>query len=290
MAVMYFAKVSMSSEIYDLYEHPEQYPEFLNKLYGAINPNLTIIDENKTKYKFNSLMYDNNKKAIAGRYSKIYHGEVESYDFIKDEPMSEHKPNLSATVNFYFDVEEEIIAYTAARDFGYKAFTEMFKQYIETALADEKIKVAVELLINDKELIEQIENLKVVEELTFSIIPPNPPNRKQFDDLFGSRANVIYESGTTQYKEVYETKSKKTGHGIKMTDYFRNIITAIKDGYGKVRAEGINYGGHNETITSSDNAPRKYTVDTELKDSIPYIKEQGEKGIRNILIEKNKLD
>lgn len=47
MAVMYFAKVSMSSEIYDLYEHPEQYPEFLNKLYGAINPNLTIIDENK---------------------------------------------------------------------------------------------------------------------------------------------------------------------------------------------------------------------------------------------------
>lgn len=32
MAVMYFAKVSMSSEIYDLYEHPEQYPEFLNKL------------------------------------------------------------------------------------------------------------------------------------------------------------------------------------------------------------------------------------------------------------------
>lgn len=289
MAVMYFAKVSMSSEIYDFYKNPDLYPRFLNKLYGVINTDLIIDDEHGSQYKFNSLLFDENKKAIAGRYSKIYDGKVESYDFVEDKPISESKENLSSTVNFYFDAETELIAYTAARDFGYKAFTQMFKKYIETALDDERIKVAVELLINEEELLEKINNLRAVEELTFSIIPPNPPNKQEFDELFGDRAPVIYEAGATQYTETYEIKSKKAGHGIKMTDYFTKVVSTIKNGYGMVTAKGINFGGNTETITSSDNAPRKHVVNNRQKDSIPYIKEEGEKAIRTIIQEKNRI-
>ena len=289
MAIMYIAKVSASSQIYDFYEDHDLYQEFIRKLYSAITPDLTIQDEYNNQYKFNSLMFDEYEMKIAGRYSKIYDGKVESYNFDEDRPMNEKKENLSSTVNFYFDVQNELIAYTASREFGYKMFAQMFQKYIETALKDDNIKVAVELLINKEELLNRIKSLSTLEELTFSIIPPNPPNREEFNELFGDRAEAIYGSGATQYKETYEIKSKKSGNGIKLIRYFDRIVSTIKNGYGSVTAKGINIGGNSETITSSDNAPRKHVIDTKRKDSIPYIQEEGEKIIRTVIQEGNRI-
>lgn len=286
MSIMYFAKLSMSSEIYKFYEDTKLFQKYLNKVYVSINNTRQIKDKYENIYKFNSLIMNDNKE-IVGRFSKIFKGKVESYDWKNDKPISRDAKNLSSSINFYFDLSSQLIAYTSSKDFGFRAFTIMFKKYIEDALEDENIKVAVEMLIDEDDLKEKIEKLKILEEITFSIIPPNPPNKREFEDLFGDRAKPIFESNATQYTETYAVKSKGNEQGIKIVKYFYNIIGSIKNGYGSVIAKGKNYSNINETITSQEDAPKKLVINTKDKDSLLYIEEQGKKSIERILVEKN---
>lgn len=285
-ANMYFAKLSMNSEIYDFYENPELFADYIKKVYRSINSETQIKDKNGNTYKFNSLIYNKDKLAITGRYSKIFDGNVESYDWKNDQPRKVGAKDLSSTVNFYFDLNTQLIAYTGARDFGYRQFTEMFKAYIENALNDNKIKVAVELLINDAEMNEKIKRFKMIEQISFSIIPPNPPNLEEFNALFGVKAEVISESRTTRYKEVYSSIKK----GLKYTKYFINTIFAIKDGYGSVSVKGINENERVEVITSQEAAPKKININRKNKDNLEYIKNEGEQGIQSIMVEKTRKD
>lgn len=279
---MYLAKLSMNSEIYDFYENRELFDKYLNKVYASINNSTQIYDKNNNIYKFNTLVFDNNKLTITGRYSKIFNGDVESYDWKNDCPKKMNAENLSSTINFYFDLETQIIAYTASRDFGHKQFTEMFREYVEKALGDKKVKVVVELLINDEKLNEKINKFKKIEQISFSIIPPNPPNLEEFNDLLGDRAEAIRESQTTNYNETYSSSKK----GIKQTNYFRNLIFSIKNGYGNVTVKGENENGRVETITSKDAAPKKIDINRKDKDNLNYIKIEGEQAIQSIIIEK----
>lgn len=279
---MYLAKLSMNSDIYDFYENRNLFDNYLNKVYASINNITKIYDEYNNIYKFNTLLFDKDKLAITGRYSKIFNGDVESYDWEEDCPRKINAKNLSSTVNFYFDLNTQIIVYTASRDFGYKQFVEMFRKYVEKALGDEKVKVVVELLINDEELNEKIDKFKKIEQISFSIIPPNPPNLEEFNNLLGDRAEVIRESQTTNYKETYSSSKK----GIKKTNHFRNLISSIKNGYGNVTVRGENKNGRVETITSKDDAPKKININRKDKDNLNYIKIEGEQAIQSIIIEK----
>lgn len=279
---MYLAKLSMNSDIYDFYENRNLFDNYLNKVYASINNITKIYDEYNNIYKFNTLLFDKDKLAITGRYSKIFNGDVESYDWEEDCPRKINAKNLSSTVNFYFDLNTQIIVYTASRDFGYKQFVEMFRKYVEKALGDEKVKVVVELLINDEELNEKIDKFKKIEQISFSIIPPNPPNLEEFNNLLGDRAEVIRESQTTNYKETYLSSKK----GIKKTNHFRNLISSIKNGYGNVTVKGENKNGRVETITSKDDAPKKININRKDKDNLNYIKIEGEQAIQSIIIEK----
>lgn len=279
MAVMYLAKLSMSSDIYKFYEETSLFDDYLKKVYLAINNKHTIQDEFENTYKFNSLIYDNNDYSIAGRFSKIYKGSVESYDWDKDQPINSEEKDLSSSINFYFDLNSQLISYTASRDFGYKSFLRIFKEYIESYLKDDNIKVAVELLINDEDLKKEINKLKYIEEINFTIIPPNPPNKEEFDKLFGDRAPIIYESETTQYSETYSVKNKSDNKGIKFVNYFDRIVSVIKDGYGTVSAKGVNYSNNTETISSQNNAPQKISINNKEKNNINYIKDKGKSEI-----------
>ena len=289
MSTMYFAKVSMSSDIYKFYEDINLYNQFLNKLYKIINDERQIRDEYGRIYKLNSLMFDNDNMTVTGRYSVIFDGKVEKYDWTKNEPKSRKEQDMSSTVNFFFDVKTELIAYTTSRDFGYQQFTKMFKVYIDEALGDENIKVAVELLIDEEDLKKKINDLKKIEEISFKIIPPNPPNIEEFNAIFGDRADAVYTSGTTQYTEIYELKDKKSERGVKVVEYFDKIISVIKDGYGSVTARGVNSGDLPENISSKENTPKKHSINTSRKDALPYIKEEGERVIKNIIAKKNQF-
>ena len=69
---MYLAKLSMNSDIYDFYENRNLFDNYLKKVYASINNITKIYDEYNNIYKFNTLLFDENKLAITGRYSKIF--------------------------------------------------------------------------------------------------------------------------------------------------------------------------------------------------------------------------
>lgn len=279
MATMYFAKLNINSKIYDLYNEPEKYYKILNDLYFSINDSQAIIYESGIEYRLNSMIKNDNDKVIAGRLSKIYKGEIERYDRQQNQPIPEQADDLSLSVNFCFDVSREIIAYTTPLGFGYKQFLYIFKDLIEAYIDD--VEFELMLLTNIGNLKNKISALKKITEVSITLIPPNPPNRREFQELFGDRADEILESRGTKYHEIVEI-SPKSEDGINQGKLFDRGYEAAEKGYGLMSTKGIDDGNNFVTISSQTNAPLKNYISDNQKNNIGYILEKGRQFISGI--------
>lgn len=282
MANMYFAKLNINSKIYDLYEDKDKFNLILKQIYDNLDNKKSFIDIYKNEYKFNSITkYEDN--VIVGRLSRIYNGEVESYDRKNDKPTYVKQPDLSTTSTFCFDVTKEYIAYTTPYNFGYKKFIEIFQNLLELYFDD--IEFEIITVNNMEELRSKIDSLKKITEITVTLIPPNPPNKKEFEELFGDRADEIYESKATKLTEKIEV-STKDENGIQKGKFIANGYNAVEKRYGKMSVKGFEHSNLVTTISSATNAPLKQPVSDKQKNAIDYIFEKGKQFINSIFYQR----
>lgn len=288
MSVLYFAKLNFNSNIYDLYKDKEKYYKLLNEVYCKLDVNRSIIDDKGDEYKFNSLIRNNNNMTIVGRLSKIFHGNVEKYDREKDQPASQPESDLSSSISFYFDVNKEIIAYTISAYFKYRMFLAKFKELLELYIPEVEFEII--LLNNIGDLKRKIESLKVINEVTITLLPPNPPNIEEFKDIFGEdRADEILEAGGTKYTEKIEIQRKK-GKSIILGKLFEKAYKAINKGYGSIVTKGLTQSDQKTTVSSVATAPLVRPIDDEQKNNLIYIEERGRHYINIISTELSMIE
>lgn len=287
MAIMYFAKISINSNIYKLYKDRNVFFKIIDKMYYGINESIGYTNKADEEFRFNSLMYNESSRIVAGRLSKIYNGSVERYDRKSNKPEAIPTEDLSSSANFCFDVKNEIIAYVVPRNFGYIEFCSVLKNMLEIVL--DNIELNIQIIPNIGDVKAEINNIYRISELSLTLIPPNPPNLDEFNSLFEGKAEYIIESEATRYTEKLECSNKKE-EGIKKGKFINNAYTAIKKGYGKLVAKGKNSAGDNVTVNSEKSTPYKQSVHDKYKDDIGYINKVGTKGIEKILLAMNKGD
>lgn len=279
MPNMYFAKINVNSNIYEVYKNPEMLDKILNNLLLSINQEEKIQIDGGDWIKFIHLDKDIEKRFIVGRLVKIFEDDIEIYDAEKDDVKPLSTKELAKSVTFYFDLRSEIVAFTTGRSLGYQQFVRYFNELINKYSKDAEFEVFLKK--NSDVLNQQIKQLKSVSKVDITLVPPNS-NEEEFDDLFPKSGDEIKETKATKIQQLLSAPKKSLGMNIE-SSYFKRIINGVVKGFGTVTVTGKNRDGEERTITSEKDAPQKRFIPNTAKNSIPAIKEFGRAYIVELL-------
>ena len=285
MRVMYFAKVSINSNIYDIYKDPMAKDKILNELLLAINQEKNVPIGDDAWIKFIHIEKDIEKRFIAGRIVKIYEDEIQIYDKGRDDVTPLPTKELARSVTFFFDLRSEIVAFTTAKSISKNKFINYFSALVNSYSSHAEFEVF--LKHNSNILKEQIQKFSHVHNVEFTLIPPNG-NKEAFDDLFAKNGAELKETGATKVQQSFSASKKGTGMNMKSA-LFQRVIEGVANGFGVISITGKNAKGEEYTITSEKEAPQKRFIPDNDKDSIPAIKEHGKEGIIQILANEHSM-
>lgn len=280
MSFIYFAKVNINSEIYNIYNNPELADEILKNLFKSIGQDkrLKVEEKDRVWAKFINIEKDYDKQYITGRIVKIFEDDIETYDSEKDDVEPLLNKDLAKSVLFFFDLRAELVAFTTAKQFGKKKVVEYFSKLINSYSTD--VKFEVFLKQNLDEINEKIKIFKRVSKVEITLIPPNN-NEDYFHDLFLKNSDEIKEIGATKIEQTFSVSAKEGGVNI-YSNFFKRVFDGISKGYGFVKITGKNIEDEPYTITSEEDAPQKDFIPERQKNSISAIKERGRAGIVKI--------
>lgn len=284
MAYVYFAKVNVNSNIYDVYENQEQLDKILDNVLILIDQKKMVKQEN-CWIKFISIEKDISKRFIAGRLVKIFEDDIEFYDDKLDDVSPLPQKQLARSVTFYFDLRSEYVAFTTGRYFGHGQFNQYFKALLDAHVDDVEFEVFLEK--NADELKSKLSLFKKVLRLDITLIPPNN-NRKAFDRLFPNSIE-LEQMKITKVKQAM-TSSAKTDGIILGNEYVERVLEGVAVGYGEMTVSGKGLDGGTLTVTSEKDAPHKRYIHENLKTSIPGIIESGRAYISELLGKRKNRD
>lgn len=288
MAYIYFAKVNINSNIFDVYNNPSKIDEILKNLFKVIDQNKRLKVEEKDNIwaKFINIEKDYDKQYISGRIVKIFEDDIETYDSITDDVSPLPNKDLAKSVPFFFDLRNEIVAFTTINGFRSGKIVSYFNKLINSY--SENIKFEVFLIQNIKEIRKQINKFKKISKVEYVLVPPNS-NKDDFMELFPHDYNEITEIGATKIEQSFSTSSKSNGINI-ASKLFNRVINAVSRGYGIIRLSGKNKENAKMDITSEETAPYKEFISETQKNSISEIKERGRAGIVTLLANRKNND
>lgn len=279
---MYFAKVNVNSDVYDIYEKPSLLEKILDKVIISVNTDnrFSIPEELDSKnigdeIKFITLDKDVTKRYISGRLIRIYEDDLEKYDSKNDDIMKLETGELARYSTFYFDLNTEIIGFTLGKYFGKAQFCCYFEFLLNNFIEEVDFKVI--LLKNEDELKNSLMRFKRISRIHFSIIPPNP-NEAALKKMFGASAQDLKESNVHLYNQ--EFKAGRKGKGLnEKAKYFNDVIEGVAMGYGKMVVEGQDDSGEDITVYSEKNHPETRPIRSNEKNSISGVIEIAKKWI-----------
>lgn len=286
MAILYFSKVNINSNIYDVYEDITLKDKILNELLLKMNQKTELKTIEKARYKFCDLEKDVDKRYIVGRLVKIFEGENENYVPEKDTIDIIPSENCAAHITFYFDLRTEIIVFPTKRDFGYRQFNEHFKELIDSYFEDIEFEIYLEKSID--ELRTKLSRFKQILKVDVTIVPPNA-NDEEFKQLFGINYEEFKETNATKYKQTLTTSSKNRKGVNWRSKFFDRILYGIGKGYGEMVAEGKDGSGSKYTVNSDEDAPLTRPISENEKNSIAGLKEYANKYIPEIISIKSRM-
>lgn len=304
--IIYFSKMNLNSHIFEVYEHenPKKKLNYiLQKVYNLIRDGLsyeeTVIGqdnegnnhEQKITYKLAQVnsMIDQSNLSI---YGKLVKNSVLFVKKLEDSGEITVKPiDYDEIVDFYFDVEKEVIAYNTANRFGYVDINNAFQKIINQAfknklLTEKNFKSEVPIFVKMNSVKEglSIEGLKKelkklgrITELSLEIIPPNSPE-KYTENMKENGKEYLEElkrARVTQRKVVFESRDEA---GLQIDDEMINneieLIdnihlnlsseTAIRNGY--VVVEGTKNDG--TKFTTNKHKPQKAKISNNLSSTL----------------------
>lgn len=148
MPLLYLAKVNLNSKIYDVYNKTLDLNSVFDTIYKSIWGNTDYITKYREKYNDslgNPLYYmkeskytfrEINKESdriITGKLVRTFNKPTEELDNVTNRMVTAYVEE-SASINFYYDVDKEMITFCERQSFGYKqflnAFTHLLNNYI----------------------------------------------------------------------------------------------------------------------------------------------------------------
>lgn len=314
MSKIYFAKVNINEQIYKVYNDEISLDSLLSDVYRNIE-NQTILSDkefdsyikaieekeikdvdfdqqelsnpelsNTGRYKFFDISKSNTaEKIISGRLGYIKPGTHSSYDPEEDTVIEEFDENKIDYITFYFDVDNEIIAFTNSRGLRNNRILRVISALIRKATG-----IGLELyleknVIDFKKGVGEVDTLKKIE---VDLIPPNN-NDEEFEDLFNVTGERVKESEAEEIKQQYSTKKKK---GLnKRSKLVQKIIIGVGLSYANAKFSG--FDKQDEIISVDSRKKFPYTKEVRSKDSKDkiIISRKAEQGITDILRKRQEL-
>ena len=285
MATMYYAKINVNKEIYDVYSEKTTVQKILDKLYLSDWQKEKLVVASKRRdetgkkinetIKFISIDKKPDENMLVGRMAKIFQDELALYNEDLDDIQELPTKSLTRSIPFFFDVNNEIVAFIAKQQFSKEQFVNYFEELINKLYGDEMFKVFLKQNMGDFE--NKLTFLSSIRSVEVILIPPNT-SKSDFDELFADNAEEIEETQSTKFEQKYSAPHNKDGLIIK-AKLFQRIIKGIAKGYGIMKVRGTTSEGKGRQVNSDTNAPFKTTVDNRHVDSLVEVENYGRMGI-----------
>lgn len=273
MSKVYFAKMNINEQIYEVYQKKKEITKLLDNIYNGINNKVEVFEielENEDfetahqdgsqdvkngsdqltigRYKFFDLdKFENG--IIHGRFGYIKAGTHATYDPDNDTVTETYDKNKIEYITFYFDVTNEFLAFTTSQSLKYnKIFA-----YVG-ALIKKSTDIGVEFKLETdittfKREVRKIHTLKRVK---VSLVPPNG-DKNDFKDLFSADADRIEEAEVTKMEQIYSTRLKS---GMKQdSELINKLINGVALGYADATFTGFDVNQDPISINSNKEAP-----------------------------------
>lgn len=290
MATMYFAKININKEIYEVYKKQENYNKILNKLIEEDWQKSKIVeqklntdrdDSEREIYKFINIDRISDKSYLVGRLINVFKDEIAIYDEKKDNISSMDQEKLSRAIPFYFDWKNEMVAFIPTQKFKRQRFLKYFELLINDIYGENQFSVYI--MNNASDFKKQLRTLNTVSKIEITLIPPNS-NKDEFDDLFPKDGDELKETGGTKFhQEIYAPESRKKGLNMD-AKLVKRSVEGIAKGFGVFTATGKTTDDKKKTISSDSEAPYKKNIKYSPGDSLNEVADYGKNGIEEILI------
>lgn len=283
MSKLFFGKMNINEDIYDVYNKKVDINKLLTKIYVDFNAKTIIYDALGGRYKFFDVDKFEDNSVIYGRLGYIKKGVHSTYDPDKDTAIDIEDKNKIEYITFYFDVFNEILSYTVNPILTKKKVLEIFEELIKKSTGV-GVKFILETDIN--ELNKELKKFDVLRRVSLKLVPPNG-DKDQFSKLFSLSAEKVATGGATTIKQEYSNRSKV---GLnKDSELIKDAADGIALGY----AEGKFYrkdshGEEIEFLTEKD-APYTKIIPNEQNKNKLVIAEKGRAGVVDLLAYKAKI-
>ncbi|AEP85555.1 MULTISPECIES: hypothetical protein [Bacillus] len=302
MAKLYYAKVNINSNIFDVYAKKITIQDIMKMVFDALDDkreynkkevNTFLDDQGDTKtvereeiYNFSELnkVEDINEKYITGRLVKRTPTFGEEFDRVSRTSKKVVHKNNSISTLFYFDLETEIVTFYSRQKLGYNQFMEAFESLLDIYL--DKIGFKVMLIKDPFSIQERMKMLHKVNRIKSTIIPPNV-NEEEIRALLERKSQGMKHANITRETRILESH-KKNEKGIDLNSTEVKETLELNEaysayGYSKLEVDGETKDGTSLVYDSDENSPYQTTIPDSKKENLEGFIEYVKKGITALL-------
>ncbi len=282
MSKLFFSKMNINDEIYQVYDGTANINDLLNEIYSGINNREAIYDDKGGRYKLFDLdKHENN--TIHGRLGYIKSGVHSSYNPDTDTAIDIEDKNKIEYVTFYFDVYNEMLVHTVLPIMRKERILTIFEGLIKQS-TDIGVKFIIET--DMRSLNNKLSKFEIIKKVVLNLVPPNG-DKNEFASLFSVNADKVADAEATSIKQQYSTRSSE---GLNKDS---SLIRDAKDGIALGYANGIFHGAdaHGEKLEVNTISNTPYTKDIPDREnkSKSSIAEKARAGISALLFLKAEI-
>lgn len=196
---------------------------------------------------------------ITGKVLRTYDKPAEE---VVNGKVKEIFAQENVSIYFYFDVKNELIAFSERQSFGYNQFMRAFEHILNKGMKGYKFEI---FLQKDNDVLQQkLDELVIISAFKATLIPPNSNE----DDLQMLRENLQYIADckeTNANKVKIEMQSIDANTSLKRESrYMQDIMKAVSKGYGDITTYGIAQNGKRRIISSNTDAALTRVIDENM--------------------------
>lgn len=309
MAILYYSKVNVNSNIFSVYEGDISIQDIMDTIYKTLDDKkefkITDFREFYDKerggqlrtveltevYNFSELNKSQRKgeKFITGKLVRRYPVSSEKFDEKSRVSIPVFYPDNSISTSFYFDLESEIICFFVRNKFGYKQFNHAFQNLLDTHI--ESVGFQVFLLPDPYKAQERLKMLHKVRKIKSTIIPPNA-NEEALQELFDRNTEQLKLGNITRKTSIFESNKKSEKglnvHSKELKETLDVSEVYMQKGYGKLEVEGESKDGTTFRYDSEKDSPYNTSIADDDKDNFGKLIKSAQLGIKLFLAKKGK--
>lgn len=283
MSKVYFAKMNINEQIYEVYEGKKSVKELTKKIFSGLTTTVNVFDNKGGRIKFFNLDIDDTGLGITGNLGYIKSGVHSSYDPDKDTAIDTVDVNKMEYITFYFDVENELLGYTVLPVLSKKKVLEYFSELIKKGSG-----IGVEFIIesNIADIDSELRKYSKISKLEVKLVPPNG-DKEDFAELSSLTVDRIQESNSTKITQKFQTQRKD---GIdKDSALVQNYIKSVGLGYSEIKFTGKDKSNDDLEVDSSETVPYTRNISSYKSRDHTKVKEIVKSGISALMEYKTKI-